>query len=211
MMAKRRFTIPPPTAESLARVALAYLSRFAASENSLRRVLHNRIRRASMRSETFAADTETQHKLFEAIEGIVARHVKSGVVNDEAYAAMKLGSLRRGGRSRRFIEQKLSHNGIKRETINKTFQAGEDDYASDDNQDDGETAELRAAIAFAKRRRLGSFRKPINRQGQGDTDIEDTDSQETLDNIRNQNRKDLATLARAGFSIDIARKALGNG
>jgi regulatory protein len=63
--------------------------------------------------------------------------------------------------------------------------------ANNDSDDGGGNAELRAALTLARRRKLGPFRK-----GAVNAD---------------RHRKDLAALARAGFSLDIARKVLGGG
>jgi SOS response regulatory protein OraA/RecX len=62
-LAAPRRTFKKPTPERLANAALYYLSRYAASEASLRRVLENRVRRAAMRDEAFAADREAQAAL----------------------------------------------------------------------------------------------------------------------------------------------------
>ena len=176
-----RKVIKIPTPESLAAAALHYLSRYAASEQSLRRTLANKLRRAAMAHPVFAADDAARTRLNEVIEGIIERHRKSGVLNDAAFAEMKVHSLRRAGRSRRAIQQTLSMKGVKADTIAKVFEERDEEGAG--------AAEMKAAQALAKRRRLGAFRT-------GETSLE-------------QKRKDLATLARAGFSLDIARRALG--
>ncbi len=167
-----------PTPDSLAEAALRYLSRYAASEQSVRRVLTNRLRRVSITNPAFAADTELHAKLHQAIDAIIARHKKTGTLNDASFAEMKIHSLRRAGRSRRAIMQKLTQKGVKAATIT----------ASLDQADDPEAAEINAARQLAKRRRLGCFR-------QGDTSPD-------------QARKDLTAMARAGFSIAIARQVL---
>lgn len=168
----------PPTPESLANVALAYLSRFAASEASLRRVLENRIRRTALHNPAFAADKGAQDRLRASIAIIVEKHRKTGVLNDAAYAETKLRSLRRAGRSARMIRQKLGHAGVDRDIIARALAGAED--ASE--------AELKAARQLARRRKLGLFRA-------GEADAA-------------RRQKDLAVLARAGFSLDIARQAL---
>jgi regulatory protein len=165
-----------PTVESLGRAALRHLARYAASEAALRRVLENRIRRAAMRNAGFAADKEAQARLRECIPDIIAKHTKSGALNDVAFAETKLVSLRRAGRSKRAIQQKLAYVGVKKDIIQNVFE----------NDDEGE--EIKAAASLARRRRLGVYRK-------GGVDPE-------------RRQKDVASLARAGFSLDIARKVL---
>ncbi len=179
MTAPRR-PFKKPTPERLANVALYYLSRYAASEASLRRVLQNRVRRAAMRDEAFASDREAQAALAAAIEKIVEGHKLSGVLNDTAYAEMKVGSLRRAGRSARRIAQHLTQKGVKSGVIEEAL-AGDEDGA-----------ELKAAQAFAKRRGLGSYRKG------GASEDWKAKSKET------------ASMARAGFSFDVIKKVLGS-
>ena len=169
-----------PTVQNLENVALFYLSRFASSESSLRRVLENRMRRAAMRNPAFAADDALQNKLRAAIDGIVEKHKKTGALNDNAYAEMKITSLRRAGRSARAIRQKLGQKGIAKSLIENNLER--------ETESDGDS-ELLAARELARRRRLGPFRK-----GEGDALLW---------------RKELAVMARAGFSLDVARRILG--
>jgi regulatory protein len=170
-----------PNAPYLANVALHYLGRYAASEASLRRVLTNRIYRAGMDHPDFAADAEKKRELHSAIEAIIETHKRTGIINDAVFAEMKVGSLRRQGKSRRMIQQKLGVKGVSGAIVAA---------ALDQNADGAEPqdVELKAALALAKKRRLGPFR-----QTPADDD---------------RRRKDFATLARAGFSSAIARQAL---
>ena len=141
-----------PTPQNLANVALHYLGRYTASEASLRLVLTNRIRRAAMQHPDFAADADRQKSLRSAIETIIETHKRTGVLNDAAFAATKINSLRRQGRSRRIIEQKLAVKGIRGEVIKAALAAHDDGVEPQD-------VEFKAAVAFARRRKLGSFRK----------------------------------------------------
>ena len=170
-----------PTADSLSNVALHYLARFATSEAGLRRVLENRVRRAAMAHEDFAADKAAQATLRAAIETVIARHKKSGVLDDAAFAAMKTRSLRRAGGSARRIAEKLQHKGIAKPLIAAALQPEE-------GQGAGET-ERHAALAYAKRRRLGPYRKQATDEA--------------------QRRKDYAAMARAGFAYDVVTTVLG--
>lgn len=170
-----------PTADSLSNVALHYLARFAASEAGLRRVLENRVRRAAMAHEAFAADKAAQATLRAAIETIIARHKKSGVLDDAAFAAMKARSLRRAGGSARRIAEKLQHKGIAKPLIAAALQPEEGLGVAE--------AERQAALAYAKRRRLGPYRKQAADEA--------------------QRRKDYAAMARAGFAYAVAATVLG--
>jgi regulatory protein len=192
-----RRTIALPTPEKLKNAALFYLSRYAASAASLRRVLLGRLRRAAMAHPDFAADRERQAELRDVIERIIATHEKTGAVNDAAYAEMKVAGLRRSGRSRRFIRQKLAERGIAAALAQSALSQHDGDA-----EEDGEEAEIRAALALTKRRRLGPFRKKAQEAG-GKT----RDKGNREEDMKNA-RKDFAALARAGFSAAIIRKIL---
>ncbi len=174
-----------PTPERLQNAALFYLGRYAASEASLRRVLENKIRRYAMRDEVFAADKAAQAALLQAIDEIVEKHKKLGVLNDRAYAETKVVSLRRAGGSARRIAQKLAQKGVKGEIIEAALLPEE--------EGDETVAELAAARAFARKRGLGPYRK-------GGASEE-----------REVKAKEIASMARAGFSYDTAKEILGAG
>ncbi len=169
-----------PTPQSLARAAERYLERFASSEGSLERILKNTIYRAAMDNPDFASDEAERQKLAAAIIQIIEKYKKAGILNDDAYAEMKVNSLRRRGLSRSAIEQKLAQKGVKQSIVSSALK-------QHDEGADSEEAEFKAALAFAKRKRLGSFRKCSDAA---------------------QRRKDLASLSRAGFAYDIARTVL---
>lgn len=177
----RRVKIPTPV--HLANVALTYLSRYAASEASLRRVLDNRLRRAILQDPVFAHDHEKQDQLRTAIETIIEGHVKTGALNDTAYAEIKARGLRRAGRSRRAIHRALGVKGVDGAAIAHALM-------QTDSESDPETAEVKAAIKLARRRRLGPYRS-------GTTDA-------------TRHMKDMAAMARAGFSLNTIRKVLGS-
>jgi len=185
---RRPFRKPNPV--RLANAALFYLSRYAASEASLRRVLENKLRRAAMQDDTFAADHELQATLREAIEKIIETHKATGALNDAAYAEMKVHSLRRSGRSARMITQKLSQKGLKADVIERALVPEYEDETPVD-------VEIRAARALAKRRALGPYRKATTRPAL-------TEAEEAK-----RKAKESATLARAGFSFDIIKRVLG--
>ena len=180
---KPRRSIQIPTPDNLAEAALSYLARYAASEASLRRTLDNRLRRAAMFNDAFAQDKEAWAHLHTAIENIIAKHKKSGVLNDAVFAEVKVNSLRRAGKSAHAIKQKLGLKGVAVAVIDKAI------LRNDDGADPRDV-EIKAARALAKRKRLGPFRAG-------------TSSPE-------QQRKDLAALARAGFSFVIAKEVLNS-
>lgn len=177
----RKRPVQIPTPESLYQAALFYLGRYAAPAAALRRVLDNKIRRAAVTHPDFAQDHERQSALRQAVENVVMRCAKSGLINDQDYAAMKVSTLRRAGRSRRAIAAKLQGKGLASDLVAATL---------DLHDDEGNAADVKAATIYARKRRLGSFRPAATR--------------------KDHYRKDTAALARAGFSHDVIRQVLGH-
>ena len=172
--------LPPPTGESLREAALAHLARYAATERGLLRVLTRRIdrwaRQAAEADPDAAAETARRARA-EAAE-VVRRLAAAGAVNDAAFAAARAARLGRAGRSRRAIGAHLAAKGVPPETARAAL------------PDDPE-AELDAALAYARRRRIGPFR--------------------TADADADARRREAAALARAGFGAEVAYRALGMG
>ncbi len=162
-----------PTEAALHDAALAHLARYAASRAGLTRVLDRRCERWARAAGTEEA-TAALAALRQAVRDVVARLATAGAVDDGAFAASRARSLGRAGRSRRAIAAHLAARGV----------AGEEASAA---LPDNPEAELAAALALARRRRLGPFRDP--------------------DAVADP-RRELGVLARAGFSQDIARRAL---
>lgn len=168
-----------PSAGRLRDVALAHLSRFAATEVALRRVLERRIDRWARAAEaegqpretTAAAAATARAAAAEVAQSLVA----AGAVDDAAFAESRARRLARAGRSRRAIAAHLAAKGVAAETA----------AASIPNDED---AELAAALAYCRRRRIGPFAR----------EAADVDAR----------RKALAALARGGFSQPVARRAL---
>jgi regulatory protein len=113
------------------------------------------------------------------VDALIARYVAAGLVDDKAYAAQRAASLRRQGNSRFAIRGKLALKGVAGTLIESAL--GELDG-------DGAQGEIAAACALVRRRRLGPFRAAAARKDSW--------------------QKDLAALARAGFSLDVARRVL---
>ena len=171
---KRRPT-PPLTANWLKTEAMRHLQRWPASEQRVRRLMWDRVKRA----QSFHGGTreEAAPLVNEAMADLVQRKV----LNDGRLAELWVDSLMRRGTSRRMIVQKLRLKGIDARHINAAI-AG---YVPDD----GSNPEHSSAAAYAKRRRLGPYRRPVD------------DSYE-------RRQKDLAAMARAGFSYSIAQDVL---
>ena len=160
----------PLTRAKLEQMALGYLNRFDVSSQKLTQHLRGRLRKLGAGPEVVEWLTE-----------LVARYQASGLLDDARFAKNLAAQLARRGKSARAISQKLAVRGVANEL------AGE--LMATRRRDEPE-AELEAARAYVRKRRLGPFRPPEERQ-----------------QLRH---KDLASLARQGFSFDIARQALGS-
>jgi regulatory protein len=129
------------------------------------------------------AHGNAQEAAIAAIAPLLDRLQKNGLLDDEAYALSKARSLFRQGDSRRRIALKLRQKGLATDLIDAALQALEESL--DGNEED---YDLLAARRYAQRRRLGPYRVSAAKP--------------------DQERRDLAALARQGFTLDIARKAL---
>lgn len=161
----------PVSERMLENVALYYLQRFAASTESLRRVLLRRVERSARVHDTDRSEGRA------LVEIIVSRLAASGLVDDGAFAVARAARLHRQGKPACAIAAHLRERGIAPETIEATLSG----LARDEGGD------WRAAVNFARRRRLGPFR--------------------TGDRAAHRD-KDLAAFARAGFSYAAARRVL---
>ena len=161
---------PPPDAHTLHEAALRYLARYAATQAGLMRVLTRRVDRWA---HAASAEPDRVAAAKQAAVTVVARLVAAGAVDDAAYAAGRARSLARAGRSRRAITAHLAAKGVPAPLTAAL-------------PDDPE-AEFAAALAYARRRRMGPFRAASDPA---------------------QDLRDLARMARAGFTQDVARRAL---
>ena len=168
-----------PSAARLREAALAHLARFAATEAALRRVLERRVdrwaRAAEAEGQPREATAAAAARARAAAAEVAAAMVQAGAVDDAAFAESRARRLARAGRSRRAIGAHLAAKGVDAEVAAAAIPQGEE-------------AELDAAIAFCRRRRIGPFARAA----------EDAEAR----------RKALAALARGGFAHGIARRAL---
>src|SRR5260370_12262623 len=159
--------------------ALSYLGRCASAAENLRRVLRRRVARR------IGPAARIDDAARAAIDALVERYCAAGLLNDTAYAA---GRARQGlarGRSLRRIAAGLAAKGIAAAQVTAAL-AGLRDADVD--------PELAAACTFARRRRIGPFR----REPRGlptDAAVE--------------RRRELAAFARAGFARRVAETVLG--
>lgn len=156
--------------DMLERWALAYLGRYASSAENLRRVL---LRRARRHAPAGAAPAPAAAAL---IAALVERYRRSGLLDDAAYAAARVRSLHRRGESLTKIRARLAAKGIDSPVATQAVRDLRDELADPD---------LAAACAFARRRRLGPYRRAAAARAH-----------------------ELAAFARAGFDRRVAERVL---
>jgi regulatory protein len=150
--------------------ALAYLGRYSSSAENLRRVLLRRARRRGLPVPEASEQTAT------LVDALVERYRGSGLLDDVAYAAARVQSLHRRGESGARIRARLAAKGVESSLAAEAVQSLR---AETDDPD------LAAACAFARRRRLGPYRRAA------------------ADSAR-----ELGAFARAGFPRRVAERVL---
>lgn len=111
------------------------------------------------------------------VDQLISRFTEIGLLNDLNFAKVRTIDLRRRGQSERAIRASLMKKGLSTTIINRCLE-----FLKCDSED----PELITSIIFCRKRGLGPFRE--------------------LTDLRNRYReKDMAKLARAGFSYYIAR------
>jgi regulatory protein len=163
----------PPTRERLHARALYYLERFATTGAHLRRVL---LRRALRDAEALGLDPA---RVREDVDAVVGRAVAAGLVDDRLFAASRARRLAEAGRSPARIRAALAAKGLDRAAVAAALRGLEEEQGD---------PELAAAVAYARKRRIGPWRPEPER---ADTKL-----------------KDLAALGRAGFSYRVARQVV---
>ena len=166
----------PITAKYLQNAATFYLERYPTTAEGLRRVLQRRVRKAEMLEAPVMANVK------QAIEEIVAKFVAAGVIDDKAFAQTKARSLHRRGTSGKITRQKLKMAGVDDATLDKAIAGLDEELHTDPRQ-----REWQAAVALARRRKLGPFRQKDRKDNRA---------------------RDLAAMARAGFDYDLAKKVI---
>jgi regulatory protein len=166
---------PPPkiTASYLENAALHYLERFSSSRANLRRVLMRKVERSQAHWGGERAEAA------DLVDGVIAKLAGLGYLDDGAYAETKARALHRRGGSLRTIRATLSAKGVDAEKRDGAVSALVEAHPHPDRV---------AAIALARRRRLGPFRPAEIRAGFRD--------------------RDLAALGRAGFGWEICRAVI---
>jgi regulatory protein len=150
---------------ALQELALGYVARFATSGMKLERYLQRKLRERGWDGDAPADPA-----------AVATRLIDLGYVDDEAYAVAKSGSLLRRGYGARRIGQALAEAGIAEETREAVRPR--------------ENAARAAALAYARKRRLGPYGPPATE--------------------RAMREKQVAALLRAGHRLDSAREIVNS-
>lgn len=167
-------------AKDLDQIALDYLARFATTKKRVKDMLVRRIRK----SAHFHGDDPAP--MLAAIPAVIEKLERNRFLDDQAFAGMKAASLTRRGTSRRQIGAKLAQLGVEPEARGTAMAGLTEEFGN---------SEEAAAVAYAKRRRLGPYRARHIAGEQRQV----------------QAKRDLSAMARAGFSFDLAKRVLGSG
>lgn len=175
----------PPRAITKARlhaIALHHLERFSASRAGVRRVLERRV----LKAERALGDVSAEAPAW--IAEVLDTLERQGLLDDARYAEATARSLAGRGQSLRAIRQRLAAKGVGRDHADAALERLAEDLAPAGMAAADADPDMAAAVAYARRRRLGPWR-PV-------------DARAAL------RSKDMAALARRGFSADIARRLL---
>lgn len=165
------------TPKYLRNSALYYLERYASSSAHLRRLLLAKVARSA---RAYDSDPEMEAgKGAAAVEALIVELIGTGLLDDARYAGERARILHRRGASARGIRAGLRAKGIEADDIERAL-AGLDEEAAE--------PELAAALAYARKRRLGPYGNPGARE--------------------DRREKDLAALGRKGFGYDMARRVI---
>jgi regulatory protein len=158
---KGRRQAPPLDSAALERLALRYVERFATTRARLADYLTRKIRERGWQGD--AADPRA----------LAQRLAELGCIDDRAFGEARAGAMLRRGLGRRRVSGALRAAGV-----------GEEDAAA--IAPAVAAGEQAAALAFARRRRIGPFGNAIP--------------------DRETRQKQIAAMIRAGHDIELARK-----
>jgi len=161
----------------LERAALFYLERYASSTANLRRVLQRKVQRRMEGSEDGPPP-----EVAAWIDAVIEKLTRLGFLNDQRYAEQRTRRLYDEGKSLTRIRQTLAAKGVKADMTTAALE-----NLSDERPEP--VSDLPAAIAYARRRKLGPFRADPEQR-------------------REMRQKDMAAMARRGFSSDLIRRIL---
>lgn len=153
-----------------------YLQRYDTSADNFRRILHRKLARRGVPGDV------DQAELSGWVEDVVAKYVRLGAIDDFEFALRKARNLHARGKAQSRIKDWLRQKGVPADVAVSAVQRVAEGAPDMD---------LHAAMIVARRRRIGPFRRPSG----GEPDMEESA----------QRRRELAILARSGFSFSVAR------
>ncbi len=133
----------PPTPARLEKAAYAYLERYSASGESLRRVLMRRVERGARLHHIDRAEAAGW------VSKIVAAFQDRGLLDDRRYAEGRARSMLRRGDSPALIRRALAAKGVVEADVDAGLAAAAEDVSD---------PERTAALAYCRRRRIGPYR-----------------------------------------------------
>ena len=155
---------------------LYYLQRFTASKNHFIRMMMRKVKHSCS-----AHPDQNYQTCEEMVAKIADQFEELGYLNDTAYTRGIVTSLRRSGLSRKAILLKLRTKGITESAAKTALE-----HFDQEDENTAQHAELRAALTFARKKRMGPF------QTTKDIPFE----------------KALSRMARAGFDYETSRRVL---
>lgn len=153
-----------------------YLERYGSSTENFRRVMRRKIHRSADFHE------QDPQEFYPLLEEVIEKFQEMKILNDDLYCFHKVRSMRRRGTSARMIHSKLSQKGLTSDQINTALSR-----LGDENNISQKQMEREAADKYARKRRFGPYRTPIDPE---------------------RMEKDMAAMARAGYSYDIVKEIL---
>lgn len=115
------------------------------------------------------------------VDKLTEKFIAAGLLDDQLYTRSMVTSLRRRGKSTRAIHSTLAAKGLSAGAIEHAL-----DEIDTDSHENWSEAERQAALTFARKKRLGPWR------GEKKEDL----------------KKELSQMARAGFSYETSRNVL---
>lgn len=164
------------TQSYLHNAGLYYLQRFAASSNHFRSVMLRKVKKSCLHHKDQDYD-----ECAAMVDALTAKFIETGLLNDEVYTRGAVTSLRRQGKSKRAILDKMRTKGVQHNLTEKNLKD-----VDSNNTPEGMDPELFAALIFARRKKIGPYSRD-----------QDTPQE-----------KMLGRMARAGFSYEISQKVL---
>jgi len=158
----------------LERSAVRYLQRYPATVVRVRQVMWRRIKRNLDEQDGDSA------ALADLLEELLEKLQRTGHLDDLRQAGLWLDIWHRRGLSQPAMRAKLRHKGVP---------SGVVDEALSSFQEGGSDLEIEAAHNYARRRRLGPYRRDPEQRAE-------------------RRQRDLAAMARNGFRYDLARRVI---